>query len=86
MKLAYEAFDKTGQKVSDVIEASDIAEATEDLRKQDLFVADITPVRGGGPVRVRSAAVAVAPRRPGRLRLKASLRARRVLAAARVAG
>jgi type II secretory pathway component PulF len=49
MKLAYEAFDKTGQKVSDVIEATDIAEATEDLRKQDLFVADITPVRGGGP-------------------------------------
>ena len=49
MKLAYEAFDKTGQKVSDVIEAAGIAEATEDLRKQDLFVADITPVRGGGP-------------------------------------
>ena len=52
MKLAYEAFDKTGQKVSNVIEATDIAEATEDLRKQDLFVADISPVRGGsGPRR-----------------------------------
>jgi len=54
MKLAYEAFDKTGQKVSDVIEATGIAEATEDLRKQDLFVADITPVRGGpGPRKKR---------------------------------
>jgi type IV pilus assembly protein PilC len=47
MKLAYKAFDKTGQKISDVIEASGIAEATEDLRKQDLFVADIAPVKGG---------------------------------------
>ncbi|MDP6543802.1 MAG: type II secretion system F family protein [Phycisphaerae bacterium] len=53
MKLAYEAFDKTGQKVSDVIEAADIAEATEDLRKQDLFVADITPVRGDSGPRKR---------------------------------
>ena len=53
MKLAYEAFDKTGQKVSDVIEATDIAEATEDLRKQDLFVADITPVKGGADPRRR---------------------------------
>ncbi len=54
MKLVYEAFDKTGQKVSDVIEATDIAEATEDLRKQDLFVADITPVRGGSGPRRKS--------------------------------
>jgi len=54
MKLAYEAFDKTGQKVSDVIEAVGIAEATEDLRKQDLFVADITPVKGSsGPRKKR---------------------------------
>jgi hypothetical protein len=54
MKLAYQAFDKTGRKVSDVIEASDIAQATEDLRKQDLFVADISPVSGGsGPRRKR---------------------------------
>ncbi|MDP6543723.1 MAG: type II secretion system F family protein [Phycisphaerae bacterium] len=54
MKLAYQAFDKTGQKVSDVIEASDIVQATEELRKQDLFVADISPVHGGsGPRRNR---------------------------------
>jgi len=53
MKLAYDAFDKTGRKVSDVIEAADLAEATEDLRKQDLFVADITPVKGNGSNRKR---------------------------------
>ena len=56
MKLAYQAFDKTGRKVTDVIEASDIAQATEDLRKQDLFVADISPVKlGSGPRRNRTA-------------------------------
>jgi type IV pilus assembly protein PilC len=54
MKLTYEAFDKTGKKVRDVIEASDAAQATEDLRRQDLFVADISPVEGGsGPRRNR---------------------------------
>ncbi len=54
MKLAYQAFDKTGRKVSNVIDASDIAQATEELRKQDLFVADISPVNSGsGPRRKR---------------------------------
>ncbi|MBT3200750.1 MAG: type II secretion system F family protein [Phycisphaerales bacterium] len=48
MKLTYEAFDKTGTKVRDVIEASDPAQATEELRRRDLFVADISPVGPGG--------------------------------------
>jgi len=55
MKLAYEAFDKTGKRVRDVIEASDAAQATEDLRQRDLFVADISPVRSSsGPRRADS--------------------------------
>ncbi|MCP4379491.1 MAG: type II secretion system F family protein [bacterium] len=53
MKLAYEAFDKTGQKVHDVIEATDAAQATEDLRKRDLFVANISPATAAAPRRRR---------------------------------
>jgi type II secretory pathway component PulF len=55
MKLEYKAFDKTGQQVSNTIEADDIATATEKLRKKDLFVADISPVKGSsGPRQKRS--------------------------------
>ena len=43
MKLAYRAFDKTGREVVDVIDAPGPAEATEQLHRKDLFVADITP-------------------------------------------
>jgi len=43
MKLAYRAFDKTGREVVDVIDAPGLAEATEQLHRKDLFVADITP-------------------------------------------
>jgi len=43
MKLAYRAYEKTGREVTDVIEASSLAEATDKLRQQELFVADIEP-------------------------------------------
>jgi len=53
MKLAYQAFDKNGQMVSDVIDAADAAQATEDLRSRDIFVADITPVKDSSRSRHR---------------------------------
>ena len=43
MKLAYKAFDKTGREVTDVIEAAGPFEATQQLRRKELFVADISP-------------------------------------------
>lgn len=43
MKLAYEGFDKTGQAVADVLDASDVADATEKLRRQGLFVTRVLP-------------------------------------------
>ena len=42
MKLAYRAFDKSGREVTDVVEAPGPEEATETLRRQDLFVAEVT--------------------------------------------
>ena len=58
MKLAYKAFDKSGREVTDVIEAAGVAEATEKLRRQNLFVAEISESRSeapekAGPKRVR---------------------------------
>jgi type II secretory pathway component PulF len=41
MKLAYQAYDQQGRQVSDVIEASGEAEATELLRRKGLFVAEL---------------------------------------------
>lgn len=50
MKLAYKAFDKAGRPISDVIDAPGAEEAAEELRRRDLFVADIKPVVGtSGP-------------------------------------
>ncbi|MCY2930988.1 MAG: type II secretion system F family protein [Planctomycetota bacterium] len=46
MKLAYRAFDKNGRQVSDVIEADSPQQAAEDLRKRELFVAEVSPVAG----------------------------------------
>lgn len=43
MKLAYEAFDQAGKKVRGGIEAASIHDATESLRRQGLFVAEIGP-------------------------------------------
>lgn len=47
MKLLYHAFDKSGRQVTDTIEAVSIAEATNQLRGKQLYVADITPAEGG---------------------------------------
>lgn len=43
MKLAYEAYDKTGKIVKNSIEAKDTAEATESLRRQGLYVTNLKP-------------------------------------------
>jgi type II secretory pathway component PulF len=43
MKLAYVAFDKTGRQVTDLVEAADVAAATETLRRQGLYVTRISP-------------------------------------------
>jgi len=58
MKLAYRAFDSTGRSVADTIEAANVAEATETLRRQGLFPTEIgqagggsAPVAGARPVR-----------------------------------
>ena len=55
MKLAYQAYDQTGKKtVKDVIDAADTVEATEKLRRQGLYVSELsvagdaaTPPTGG---------------------------------------
>ncbi len=41
MKLAYQAYDRAGRAINDVIDAASIAEATESLRREGLFVAQI---------------------------------------------
>ena len=46
MKLAYQAVDATGKMVSDTIEAADVAEAIELLRRQGLFASDVRPATG----------------------------------------
>lgn len=43
MKLAYQAFDRNGRSVSDTIDAPDVNEASDRLRRQGLFVAFIAP-------------------------------------------
>ncbi len=43
MRLAYKAFDKAGHEVANVIEAASHAEASQKLREQDLYVAQIGP-------------------------------------------
>jgi type II secretory pathway component PulF len=41
MKLAYQAFDRAGRPVNDIIDAPDVNEASDRLRRQGLFVAFI---------------------------------------------
>lgn len=52
MKLAYEAYDKSGKVVKNTIEAKDTVEATESLRRQGFFVTNLKPATsvkvGGG--------------------------------------
>lgn len=51
MKLAYQAYDRTGRAVSDTIEAIDPNEASDRLRRQGLFVAFIAPSSDEKPAR-----------------------------------
>jgi type II secretory pathway component PulF len=53
MKLAYRAFEKTGREITDVIEAPSVQEATDRLRQQELFVADIAPAQEARPAPTR---------------------------------
>jgi type II secretory pathway component PulF len=48
MKLAYDAIDKAGKVVRDVIDASDTSEAIETLRRQGLFVTEIREASAAG--------------------------------------
>lgn len=47
MKLAYQAMDKTGQLVNDLIDASTPLEATELLRREGLFVTELKEAGAG---------------------------------------
>lgn len=48
MRYAYRAFDLAGKTVSDVVEAADAGEATEQLRRRGLFVAEVREAGGAG--------------------------------------
>ncbi len=48
MKLVYRAFEKSGREVTDVIDAPSVTEATDRLRRRELFVADIGPASSAG--------------------------------------
>lgn len=50
MKFAYEAFDATGKRSRGTIEAAGPAEATEAVRRQGLYVSDLTEARAGAVV------------------------------------
>ena len=59
MKLVYTAFDKTGKSVTDTVEARDIAEATDILRRQNFYVTEIKQAEtegvAGGPMKMKLA-------------------------------
>lgn len=46
MKLAYKGFSRTGQPVADVIDAQDVTDATEILRRQGVYVTEVTESKG----------------------------------------
>lgn len=56
MKLAYRAFDNTGRPMADTLEAANIAEATESLRRRGLFVTEIAEEGAGGAPKVKAEA------------------------------
>jgi type II secretory pathway component PulF len=56
MKLAYEALDKTGKVVRGQAEAKDAAEAMESLRRQGLFITEITEASAASAAGGRSRA------------------------------
>ncbi len=69
MKLSYTAFDKTGKSVTDTVEARDIAEATDILRRQGFYV---TEIKQAGPDAVANGSVkmSLAARLSGNRRLR----------------
>lgn len=68
MKFAYRGISSTGAKVTDVIDAPDLAQAIESLRQDGLFVTDIDESTSSRRVS-RGTAVA-SPAEPGRLNSK----------------
>lgn len=67
MKLAYQAFDKSGQAVQDVIDAADTTDAMESLRRRGLYVTQIAASTDPGATGPRPSA---GRRGAGRLRLR----------------
>jgi len=64
VKLAYQAFDKSGQRVTDTIEAGTQAEAGEMLRRRGLYVTKVqTGEDGAAPAAAPSAGGRTQPRR-----------------------
>lgn len=53
MKLAYQAYDRAGHTVADVIDAPDVVQARDNLRRQGLFVTRIAPDAVPAPSRAR---------------------------------
>jgi type II secretory pathway component PulF len=49
MRLQFRAFDKTGHVVQNVMEAATAADASELLRRQELFVTELAPVNQAAP-------------------------------------
>jgi len=69
MKLIYTAFDKTGKSVTDAVEARDIPEATDILRRQGFYV---TEIKQAGPDAATNGSVKItlASRLSGNRRLR----------------
>lgn len=49
MKFAYKGFDKLGKPASGTLDAPDVADARQQLRRQSVFVTSVGPVGAGGP-------------------------------------
>lgn len=70
MKLAYKGFNRNGQAVSDVIEATDAAEGTDKLRRTGIYVTEIRDAGASGDaVSVGKAARSGSFGKNGRLKL-----------------
>ena len=66
MKLVYEAWDKAGRRVDDAVEAPDVAQATERLRRQGLYVTRIEEAKPASAGAGAGTALATARTRMGR--------------------
>lgn len=68
MRLAYQAFDKTGRAISDTVEAATLDDARDSLRRQGLFITNI--VRAGSEQGGNASAAGPRRRLSGGKRLK----------------